>query len=253
MLTRALCLNVVLLCAWCCIGEWSSAWLSLRAKLRFPGSLPEVFCIRPIPLFFPTPVARAGSAQDKPFCPTAGCPSTYRPVCGSNGVSYDNDCVAICAGAKVASVGICSTPAPVAAPPSEWANLSLPGRRAATGCHRCLARNWPPGGQGLALAGSVERALHAFDLTVRGPTAAPSLRCACLTLYEPVCGTNGRTFTNKCMAECYKTEVAYAGECSLASGAGPVTKPPSEPPSEWANLSVPGRRAATGCHRLLQR
>eukprot|EP00699_Malawimonas_sp_californiana_P000557 EC713851.1.p2 GENE.EC713851.1~~EC713851.1.p2 ORF type:complete len:79 (+),score=4.60 EC713851.1:63-299(+) len=40
--------------------------------------------------------------------------------------------------------------------------------------------------------------------------------CICLAEYNPVCGANGKTFANPCMAECAKVQVARAGECAEA-------------------------------------
>ena len=40
---------------------------------------------------------------------------------------------------------------------------------------------------------------------------APS--CACPLVYSPVCGVDGRTYSNKCIAGCENVEVAYDGAC----------------------------------------
>ena len=35
----------------------------------------------------------------------------------------------------------------------------------------------------------------------------------CITVYEPVCGTDNKTYSNSCFAGLAKTEVAHSGEC----------------------------------------
>lgn len=44
-----------------------------------------------------------------------------------------------------------------------------------------------------------------------GQGATPA--CGCVTLYDPVCGTNGVTYANSCVADCSSVKIAYQGPC----------------------------------------
>jgi hypothetical protein len=51
--------------------------------------------------------AAAAAAVDAAACGSTGCPAALRPVCGADGRSYSNACVASCAGTSVQHEGYC--------------------------------------------------------------------------------------------------------------------------------------------------
>jgi hypothetical protein len=104
----------------------------------------------------------------------------YAPVCGASGKTFGNACAARCEGVKVAYEGECNKVNP---PPAGAAagNASAPGRGA----------------------------------DARGPGG-----CACPRDFRPVCGKDGKSHPNSCMAKCAGTEVAHEGECEAAGAQG---------------------------------
>merc|ERR1711934_1091932 len=52
---------------------------------------------------------------------------------------------------------------------------------------------------------------------VKKPKTTPKKPvCTCPKNFAPVCGKNGKTYGNACMAKCAKTAVAYKGKCKTA-------------------------------------
>jgi hypothetical protein len=154
------------------------------------------------------------------------CPLNIATVCGADGASYDNECVAVAAGTTVVSDGEC---------PKACTMEYVPvcGVDSVTYGNACMAEaqgvqvvsegicnetvvcpmNYDPlcGADGVTYSNLCEAAQAAISSEGECPPVI------CTTDYTPQCGKDGNVYSNKCEADAAGVEIAYEGECTVCT------------------------------------
>ena len=127
-----------------------------------------------------------------------GCPRLWDPVCGCDGVTYANECEADRAGVTIAYRGECR---------------QVCGGIAGIPCPEGQFCKFPIG---------------TCDIVDNQGVCAP-IPGACITLWDPVCGCDGRTYGNECEADRAGVSIAHGGECrQVCGGIGGLPCDPGE-------------------------
>lgn len=169
------------------------------------------------------------------------CPNVYLSVCGSDGTTYQSACYLQCVpGVQVINLGPCQTVSsggsgsgevnpPVSTNPGNTTTTQPSGTTATfLACSRqCTNIIMPvcgtdnnsyvnpctllcnPGVQ-IAYRGDC---INGGLVSSTGNQNGSSESSACSTLYYPVCGADGKSYTNNCQAALANTTVAYNGLC----------------------------------------
>jgi len=135
------------------------------------------------------------------------CYLIYAPVCGCDGNTYGNDCLAKAAGTSVASQGEC--------PPPCSGEGAFCGGIAGIPCK----------GRGYFCKFNKGECRYIAD--VGGKCAAKPQ--ACPFIFKPVCGCDGKQYSNECLASANGMSVACDGKCPCPQYVPPPADPAPAP------------------------
>ncbi len=155
---------------------------------------------------WPAGLCSGADVQGTCVAVSEACPEIYSPVCGCDGKTYANDCFRVAAMVQKSHAGACCTP--VKCPAGQVAT-DTDGDGCADACKGECKSNGDCG-EGTYCAKKPG--------ACGGAGLCQAIPEACDTVFKPVCGCDGKTYSNACEAAGAGVSVGSAGACSAKCG-----------------------------------